>query len=290
MFSLAIIASVFITSWSTVAKAWAAYSTSFTSPFITVTSPSEDNTECSGSLLIQGTSSLDRVWICLRGPAGELETCAIPVREGHFSRTVSLRFGPGIYTVWAGDNCRRFDGSVRFEVHNTVLQDNRYILPSAYVDSDSSIVKALAESLVASRTTDMEKLRSIHAWVTKNVAYDYNPCSKAEDILVPASQTVTSRKGICLNYALITAALARAAGLPARVVYGEAGAKNTQTPPQLHAWNEILVNGRWISVDTTWDAGYVKNGTFVPAPSTKYLNPDQSLWGTTHRATEVTLY
>lgn len=277
------------TAYGYVGKAWAEYSVSFASPSITITAPSRNNAECSGKLLIEGTSTLTQVWICLRGPEKELETYSVPVKEGRFSRTVDLRFGPGIYTVWAGDNPRRFDGSIRFTVNSLEDEDWRYISPSAYVDSDSAVIKSLAESLVDSGASDMDKVRSIHAWVTQNIAYDCAADSNTDSSMVPASQTVTLRKGICLNYALVTAALARAVGLPAKVVYGQAGAENDGFLPQLHAWNEILVDGKWVPVDATWDAGYIKDGRFIRKPSTTYFNPDESLWRKTHHPLEVTL-
>ncbi len=32
---------------------------------------------------------------------------------------------------------------------------------------------------------------------------------------------------------------------------------------EYHAWNEVLIDNNWISLDATWDAGYINNGQFV---------------------------
>ena len=61
----------------------------------------------------------------------------------------------------------------------------------------------------------------------------------------------------------MTAALLRAAGVPAKKVSGFAlGVSNDYWPEDLdlekdgnHSWNEFWANGRWIIIDTTWDSG-----------------------------------
>ncbi|MDP2859998.1 MAG: hypothetical protein Q8P50_18825, partial [Bacillota bacterium] len=40
----------------------------------------------------------------------------------------------------------------------------------------------------------------------------------------------------------------------------------------LHAWNEALVDGKWISLDATFEAGYVNGDRFVPQVSQNYFN------------------
>lgn len=45
-------------------------------------------------------------------------------------------------------------------------------------------------------------------------------------------------------------ALLRAAGIPARQVYGKV---LTESGPTGHEWNQVWIDGRWIHVDATWD-------------------------------------
>ena len=67
----------------------------------------------------------------------------------------------------------------------------------------------------------------------------------------------------------MTAALLRAAGVPAKKISGFAlGVSNDYWPENYdpnkdtnHAWNEFWANGRWVILDTTWDSDNVwKNG------------------------------
>lgn len=265
------------------------YSVGFNNPKINISSPQSSGTSCNGALYVNGSSNLDEVWFCIRNPQRELTTARADVQNGAFDITLNLCMGPGEYTIWAGDNPQRFDGSIRFLAYNQNSEDSRYTAPSVYVDSDNESIVALAKSLAPDSLSDREKLNNIHNWVTSNISYDTAAYARRENILTPASDTLSRRTGMCRDYSFLTAALARASGLPARVIYGEATDPNSNQKG-MHAWNEVLVDGQWIFVDTTWDAGYVSGNKFVFAPSSTYLLANSSLAAGTHRPTSTQLY
>ena len=60
---------------------------------------------------------------------------------------------------------------------------------------------------------------------------------------------LASLRGDCNEHAVLFAALARAAGIPARVV---AGAVYGDDGFYYHAWNEVWLDG-WVSVDAVFD-------------------------------------
>ena len=265
-----------------------AASISFKNSQIKITSPSSNAEVFQDQVKLEGTSSLGTFWVCVRGPQNEIVSYPVQVTNNNFSYTLYLRFGPGKYTIWAGDNSRRFDGSIRFEVENTHEEDVRYLLPSAYVDSQSEEIMQLAGSLVKSEMTDLEKITAIHKWVATNISYDAIAYQTKAYELKTASDVVKDKTGICRDYSILVAALSRAAGLPAKVVYGTARDRNN--PPQDHAWTEVLVNNKWISVDATWDAGYLQGGTFVFSFTDKYFNPDQTMFAQSHLRGSVALH
>ena len=267
----------------------AEYSTGFSSPSIQIISPSSSGLECESPLSIEGTSKLERIWFCVRGPAGELVTYPADVQAGSFKLEIQLRFGPGKYTIWAGDNPTRFDGVIRFEIINKHEKDTRYISPSAYVDCNDQSVVDLVYQIVTPQMGETEKLKAIHDWVTSSIAYDYQAFLEGNSQIVPASQTLKDKKGVCRDYAFLVAALARASGLQAKVVNGQTWESNGWTP-QSHAWNEVYADGQWVTVDATWDAGYIKDNRFVFAPSTKYFAPDSKDFAVTHFASAYTTY
>ncbi len=247
------------------------YSIGFRTASIEITKPVASGVSCDGILQTEGKSDLQQVWFCLRGPEGEIATYPVPVSNGRFQANIHLRFGPGTYTVWAGDNPYHFDGKIRFLVENRSQSDTRYLAPSAYVDSDNGKVAALASALANARLTDREKLEAIYDWVTGNISYDYCAYKSGRNLLVKASTTLEKKTGTCRDYSFVVAALARAAGLPARVIYGKVFDSDAKVWYD-HAWNEVYADGRWIVLDATRDAGYVSNGRFVPAPSRKHFD------------------
>jgi hypothetical protein len=266
------------------------YSVGFDNSAIQIRTPNTSDITCNGYLTIEGTSSLNEVWFCIRSPQQELKTDKAEVFGGRFKVVLNLQMGKGEYTIWAGDNPKRFDGSIRFTVQNQDSQDSRYTAPSVYVDYNDAEIQALAKSLAPEGLSDIEKLKNIHEWITANISYDVAAYNNGGGInMIPASQTILNRKGMCRDYSFLLAALARASGLPTRVIYGEAS-PDPAAKKGAHAWNEVMVNGEWVSVDSTWDAGYVTNSKFVTAPSQKFFALEPATLAITHKANKVELY
>ncbi len=267
---------------------------------IEITSPSDNGDSYENTVEVRGTSSLATVWLYAKGPTNEGTLYPIEVHEGMFAETVHLRFGPGKYIFWAGDNNRSFDGTVRFEVECSDQQDNRFIAPSSYVDSDHPEIVKLARQIVnnadtgaegaegVSTQTELEKVAAIHDWVAKNVSYDYSSYLANDLSQKKSSQVLADKNGVCSGYSALVAALARAAGMPARIVFGTA--QDSNNAPQTHAWVEVMVDDQWLDVDATWDAGYVQNGEFVFSFSREYFNPTPEGLALTHTTNQISAY
>lgn len=67
--------------------------------------------------------------------------------------------------------------------------------------------------------------------------------------LPTASVVLDKRIGDCTEHTWLFTALARAAGIPARPVYGVAFSGGSFA---YHAWAEVELDGRWVAVDPTW--------------------------------------
>ncbi|MEO0422688.1 MAG: transglutaminase domain-containing protein [Pseudomonadota bacterium] len=65
-----------------------------------------------------------------------------------------------------------------------------------------------------------------------------------------ASQAVRAGAGDCTEHSVLLAALSRAQGLPARVVFGALIVAEANAAYG-HAWNEVFVDGAWRLVDAT---------------------------------------
>jgi transglutaminase-like putative cysteine protease len=91
-----------------------------------------------------------------------------------------------------------------------------------------------------------------------NLMYDYLP-----DI----EKTYLEKTGICYDYASLFAAMLRSIGIPAKLVKGY----SKENPDVYHAWNEVLLNGKWIVVDTTLDASNPRSNEKMAKAVSDYL-------------------
>lgn len=148
-----------------------------------------------------------------------------------------------------------------------------FLLPSRVVESDSPEIVRLAKEITKGKRTDIEKSKAIYDWVIRHVTYDdaeYERFKSGKNFSYgTALQTLKTGKGICMEYARLDAALHRAVGIEAKIVYGEE-----------HAWNEIKLAGKWQPQDPTYGSGYLDEEThqFVHDYSEKYFSHSDMKW------------
>ena len=120
--------------------------------------------------------------------------------------------------------------------------------PSDYVQSDHKSIKALAKKAVGDAKDAATAVRRIETFVrgyikTKNLSVGY----------ASAVEVAESREGDCTEHAVLTAAICRAAGIPAQVVNGLAYVEQFGTYRNVfgpHAWNRVFIGGKWVGVDS----------------------------------------
>ncbi len=144
---------------------------------------------------------------------------------------------------------------------------NPFLTPSDVIESDNSMIRNLALDLTEGKSTETEKSMAIYKWITENIEYDANyyfQVRNQNDLeFDSAVETLKKRKSLCMGFAHLNAALHRAIGIEAKVVFD-----------QEHAWNEVLIDGDWYSQDPTKGAGFIdiRSNKFVSAPTMDYFN------------------
>ena len=211
------------------------------------------------------------------------------IAEGKYSvnlYTSSERYGSYKSLIYGNDiEILYKDGKLSFVPypyydHNMAVVNNKrtdekalayYRQPSSDIQSDNQEIIDLANSITAGITNDYDKAVAIHDWVCNNIYYDWDSYSSKNYTGMDTSAlgTLHSKRSVCDGYANLTAALLRAAGVPAKKISGFAlGVSNDYWPENFdpnkdtnHAWNEFWANGRWVILDTTWDSDNVwRNG------------------------------
>lgn len=145
-----------------------------------------------------------------------------------------------------------------------VVDPLRYLRPSRFVPSDELAATALSWFGGASPA---ENVRRIPEWVFTHVSYTPGSSGPTDT----AIHTLLSRRGVCRDYAHLTAGLLRAVGVPARLASVYAPGLD---PMDFHAVVEAFVDGRWEVVDATRLAprtDYVRIATGRDAADTAFL-------------------
>jgi hypothetical protein len=118
-----------------------------------------------------------------------------------------------------------------------------YTAPAPFIESDDPAIVARARAIVGDTTDHAAAARRLVTWVASHL-------EKVPSVTVPSAREVlTSMRGDCNEHAVLLTALARAAGIPARVV---AGAVYANDGFYYHAWSELWL-GRWVSADAVFD-------------------------------------
>ncbi len=121
--------------------------------------------------------------------------------------------------------------------------------PTEYLQSDDPKIQELARAAVGNATDAGKAVKQIEAFVKGYI--------KTRDFSIgyaSALQVAESRQGDCSEHAVLTAALCRAAGIPARVVSGLVYTENLAGQKNVfggHAWTEAYIGGVWVGLDAT---------------------------------------
>lgn len=140
-----------------------------------------------------------------------------------------------------------------FNEELTQLWQRRYDVIDAQLPED--IVEA-AVTITEGLESDEEKAEALYEWIGSRIAYDYDKANayidRGEWREQNPATTFASRRGVCIDYARLYAAMARAVGLDARVVTGLGYDGRGGYGP--HAWNEVYLAelDRWAPLDATW--------------------------------------
>ena len=134
-----------------------------------------------------------------------------------------------------------------------------YLAGSSLIETDHAGMQEQVDSLVSSLSDDMEQLRVLQQFV-----YDHVEEKNYSKAMASALETFESRAGDCTEHACLLAAMARQTGLPTRLVVGLLAVPDGGlTRCHFHMWNEVYLQGQWISVDATRPAEKTKWSRYI---------------------------
>ena len=128
---------------------------------------------------------------------------------------------------------------------------DEYLRSNPLVTSNDLNVVRLARKAVGTATDPWQKAQAITRWVANNIKN-----KNFETSFAPADEVARTLQGDCTEHGVLTAAMCRAEGIPARVVVGLVYASQLGGFGY-HMWNEVYVNRRWVAVDSAFDQNNV---------------------------------
>lgn len=145
-----------------------------------------------------------------------------------------------------------------------------YLAPAEYVDSGHPLVTAQAGELCAAVRSRQDAARAVFYFV-RDLRYEGSDFEDLE--IYRASSVLAAGHGYCVGKAALCTALARAAGIPARL--GFADVRNHLASPRLlaamgtdifawHGYSQLFLGCRWVSVSPTFDPGTCRRAGVAP--------------------------
>lgn len=135
---------------------------------------------------------------------------------------------------------------------NAAVPTAEYAQSSYFINSDDARVKALAKQAIREERDPWRQALAIEQWVHRHMTV------ASDQALAPADHVARTLRGDCTEFAMLTAAMCRAAGVPSRTAVGLIYA-DLRTGPvfAFHMWTEVWIKGSWVPLDATLGMGYV---------------------------------
>ena len=193
------------------------------------------------------------------------------------------------------------NGVLRLSISENVMAvvdaqspDSQYLANTFVIDYEEASVKAVTEAFLSDYGKGLKaEDDGIGASVqeTKVESYSAEVGAKIEAFIANyitepsyihsfsfASTVAKSRSGDCTEYAVLSAALARALAIPARVVVGTIIVDDGSTVEAIgHAWNEFWFDGRWWRIDAAMYGAESAKTFYLPSHILKNEGPGYAL-------------
>ena len=132
--------------------------------------------------------------------------------------------------------------------------ENYYVIRKALFDEEipSDKKKAIAmydaymefyQTCIKEPMSDFDKEVAVHDYLIKNCVYGF---PEEQQDAYDAYGVLVSHKAVCDGYAEAFFMLMTCLDIPCDIVVGTADG-------DLHAWNQVELNGKWYNIDLTWD-------------------------------------
>jgi transglutaminase-like putative cysteine protease len=204
-----------------------------------------------GYVMIKYTGSTDsRLKSQVQGP---ITTYTYNITQNEWA-VFPLSDGNGDYQFKVFENISGTKYALVLSTGATVTLNNEFapfLYPNQYVNYENAdLTIATAASLTQEHTQLLSKVEAVYNYVVRNVSYDTEKAATVQSGYLPdLDEVLSTKKGICFDYAALMTGMLRSQGIPCKLIFGYAGTT-------YHAWISV-----W-SEETGWvDGAVFFNGT-----------------------------
>jgi hypothetical protein len=187
------------------------------------------------------------------------------IENGDAYVIIPLSCGNGTYSVGVWENVEGDKYAAVFSQDLSVTISDEFkpfLYPNQYVNFAAGDASAqLSQECAAGATSDVEALNGVYKYVVENITYDYDKAASVQPGYLPNNtNTISSKNGICFDYAVLTASLLREQQIPATLIIG-------YSDVAYHAWIRVyckdtgkvigdyeFTGNVWERMDPTFDA------------------------------------
>jgi len=139
---------------------------------------------------------------------------------------------------------RGFSGGRAADQPAAPAQDRRLlselVQPNQYLNTDDALLQKTVGDILAGEGGSLRRALLLRDWVSGHMQFDPGLA------FAPSSEIIRNLKGTCAEYAILLAAMLRAAGLPSRFLMGYVYLNGIWGG---HAWVEAFIDGLWLPLD-----------------------------------------
>jgi hypothetical protein len=140
--------------------------------------------------------------------------------------------------------------AVSFPVREEKFKE--FLKPTSFCQSDDPQIRETARRIIGRERNSWQAAKMIARWVKHEMTPNY-------DIgFATAKEILNNPQGDCSEHTVITVALCRAVGIPARAAVGIMYARGIFA---YHMWPEVYA-GRWVGLDAKWLAADEESGQY----------------------------
>ena len=215
-----------------------------------------------GYVMVKYNGANEKVKLQITCPDQSCYTYLISDRGAY--DTFPLTAGNGSYTLQVLENVAGDTYTVSLtQSINVSIEDEflPFLYPNQYVNfhADSQAVSK-GSDLAKDTYSDLDVVQNIYNYVIKNISYDTEKAQNVSYGYVPdVDDTLSSKKGICFDYAALMTSMLRSQNIPTKLEVGYSG-------DAYHAWISTYIDDKgWVDdiIQFDWDTWQIMDPTLA---------------------------